>query len=326
MPPSTDNHKSEPNAADPELIQEQARCWLVRITSGNMSPDEAESFKSWCAQSQLHARTFAETSRAWRLLDAAAKLNTDTPVALPPRQLSRRHFLAAAAGLTGVAMVAHFGMRTGISLGTDNSIQTARGEQKRLNISSDIAITLNTLTHIEMFDDNTSTHQHRLRLVSGEMDVQCSSYTKGINIVAAGGEIKSSDAHINIKHINDSVQVTCLQGLTEVSFQGQNARIGPGEQIRYSPSSFSSPTSVDASSVSAWLNRVLVFDDIPLGTVIEEVNRYRSGKILLLNSKVAERRVQARFELDRLDEVITLLTDVYGIKSLSLPGGVVVLT
>ncbi|MEH6501568.1 MAG: DUF4880 domain-containing protein [Pseudoalteromonas distincta] len=326
MPPSTDNPDSEPNQIDPDLIQEQARDWLVRITSGNMSPDEAESFKRWCAQSQLHARTFAETSRTWRLLGAAAELNSDTPVPLPARQLSRRHFLAAAAGVTGVAMVTHFGMRTGISLGTDSSIQTARGEQKRLDISSDIAITLNTLTRVELLNANTSTNEHRVRLVSGEMDVQCSSFAEGFSIFAAGGEITGSDAHINVKHINDSVQVTCLQGLAEVSYQGQRARIGSGEQIRYSPSSFAPPAPVDANHVSAWLNRVLVFDDIPLGEVIEEVNRYRSGKILLLNAQVAKRRVQARFELDRLDEVITLMTDVYGIKSLSLPGGVVVLT
>lgn len=326
MPSSSEKTTSAPDQQDPELIQEQARAWLLRITSKSMTPDEAETFKRWCAQSQLHARTFAETSRTWRLLGAAAELNADTHKLQQPNQFNRRHFLAAAASLAGIAVVTQIGMPTGISLGSDNSLQTAKGEQKNLDISADIAITLNTLTHVELLETDTGLNQHRVRLLNGEMDVRCAPHSKGINVLAGGGQVASSDAHFNIRHINDSVQVTCMQGQAHVTSQGNRARVNSGEQVQYSAAAFTTPKRVDTNSVGTWINRILVFDNIPLETVIEEVNRYRSGKILLLNSQVAKRKVQARFELDRLDEVITVLTNIYDIKSVFLPGGIVVLT
>lgn len=325
MPPSPDDHTSEPTPLDPELIQSQANDWLLRITAGDMTPEEADEFKRWCGLSKLHARTFAETSRVWRLIGPAAELSEPLKQQQPP-QLSRRRFIAAAAGVAGIAVVTHMGMRSGISLDLDSSIKTARGELRRLDISSDIAVTLNTLTRVELLDTGSSTNQHHLRLLSGEVDIQCNTSFEDVRIHAAGGEIHGTGAHLNIKHIDDSVHVTCLQGMAQVSFEGRRRNIGPGEQVRYSPSSFSTPAKVDANDVGSWINRVLVFNDTPLGEVVEEINRYRPGKILLLNSQVAARRVQARFELDRLDEVITLMTSVYGIKSLSLPGSVVVLT
>lgn len=315
---------------DLQPVRQQARDWLVRITSGDMSPNEADSFKRWCAQSQQHASTFAEVSRAWRLLGVAAQPEDGLDLPLlhqtrPPSHLSRRNFLAAA-GVVGITLLAPAGLRTSILGDANDSIQTGRGEQQHLNISDGIAITLNTLTHMEVLNNKATLGQHRFKLITGEVDIQCTSPFKAINILAANGEISGSEAHISIRNLNDIVQVTCMKGYSDIHYQGQHARIKAGEQIQYSQSSMTLPKQVNASNINSWLNRILVFNDAPLSFVIDEVNRYRSGKILLINPKIAKRRVQARFKLDRLDEVISLMTNVYGLNSFSLPGGVVLLT
>lgn len=48
----------------------------------------------------------------------------------------------------------------------------------------------------------------------------------------------------------------------------------------------------DVAEVMAWRERMLVFNDVPLATVIDEINRYRPGMLLLLDKALGRRRVR----------------------------------
>ena len=50
----------------------------------------------------------------------------------------------------------------------------------------------------------------------------------------------------------------------------------------------------------------------PLAQVVDEINRYRAGRILLMGDRLAGSRVQARFPLDQLADAALLIRDVYG--------------
>ena len=99
-----------------------------------------------------------------------------------------------------------------------------------------------------------------------------------------------------------------------------------GQQMTYSASGIQAPVTVDTRAVLAWRDRVLVFNNAPLATVVDEINRYRPGKLLLLNRELGKRRVQARFTLQQLAGVALLIRDAYGAKCTELPGGVVLLS
>ena len=83
---------------------------------------------------------------------------------------------------------------------------------------------------------------------------------------------------------------------------------------------------MDAANVIAWRNKMLVFNDATLASVIDEINRYRPGMLVLLNTELGKRKVQARFSLDQLAGVALLIRDAYGAKCTELPGGVVLLS
>jgi transmembrane sensor len=70
----------------------------------------------------------------------------------------------------------------------------------------------------------------------------------------------------------------------------------------------------------------LVFNNATLATVVDEINRYRPGMLVLLNKELGQRRVQARFSLQQLAGVALLIRDAYGAKCTELPGGVVLLS
>ena len=66
--------------------------------------------------------------------------------------------------------------------------------------------------------------------------------------------------------------------------------------------------------------------DRPLAGVVDEVNRYRPGKIIITSGELKQRVVNGTFQLDRLDDFVAQVQQLFGARVTSLPGGVVLLS
>ena len=77
--------------------------------------------------------------------------------------------------------------------------------------------------------------------------------------------------------------------------------------------------------MTAWQQGLLIFRDVPLARVIDEVNRYRPGRIIVVDPRLGRREVVADFRLDRLDAVVEFVAQVMKAPVRSLPGGIVLL-
>ncbi len=80
---------------------------------------------------------------------------------------------------------------------------------------------------------------------------------------------------------------------------------------------------VDPEVITAWRRGLLIFRRVPLARLIDEVNRYRSGRIVLIDAQLGRRQVVANFRLDRIDEVVDFIAKAMNIPTRSLPGGIV---
>jgi transmembrane sensor len=76
----------------------------------------------------------------------------------------------------------------------------------------------------------------------------------------------------------------------------------------------------------AWRDGRLIFDGTPLAGVIAEINRYREGRIILLNEALGRWPAKAVIQLNDIDAVIALLRDGYNAKVTKLPQGIVILS
>jgi transmembrane sensor len=54
-------------------LTREAVAWLLRLTSGEATSEDAEEFKRWHAQSPDHAAAWSEAVRLWRTLGPALK-------------------------------------------------------------------------------------------------------------------------------------------------------------------------------------------------------------------------------------------------------------
>ncbi|MHC8411165.1 FecR family protein [Pseudomonas sp. Hz4] len=307
---------SAPEATPQDRLQSEAQDWLILLTSGRATVADARALRQWCAQSPEHARAFEQSKRLWQQLQPAAERLQ------APRHLGRRAFLGGAIAASAAFFLIRGTVPGGFSgLGADYITEV--GEQRRVDLAEGLSLELNTQTRINQRASADGTRS--FELLSGEVEVLTRAQAP-LKVQAGAGWLSARQARFNLRHIDQSVCVTCLDGVLLVDILGRSIPLESGQQLTYDARQVGTPQAVDTSAVIAWRQQVLVFNDATLATVIDEINRYRPGMLLLLNSELGKRKVQARFSLDQLAGVALLIRDAYGVKCTELPGGVVVLS
>lgn len=343
------NEKGQPNhvksdATVSQDLQDEALDWLRRLTSGGMTRADVEALDRWRAQSREHRRAFARANLLWDVLESVAReagaANPNLARSLSVRPVGRRAVLtgtavaAAAAGIAYVAVRPPLHLWPGISeLKAD--YRTATGERRQVLLASGITLEMNTRTSLaaqplpdvspQATEDGEGAYA--LELISGQIAVAVQGNVSGpVKIAAAEGQALAKRAHFDVRRDDSSVCVTCSEGTVHVTSRSFTAALGPGEQVRYDARGLGPVVAVDSNVVTSWQRGLLIFRDVPLTHVVEEVNRYRSGKIILLNTALGQRKVVAGFRIDQIDDVVAYVSQTFGLRACSLPGGIVLLS
>jgi ferric-dicitrate binding protein FerR (iron transport regulator) len=312
----------------------EARNWLLRLTSGAATVQDARAFEHWCGQSAAHVEAFAETRRLWENLGPAAHAwkaservrAAAADLAAGPR-MSRRAFLGAAVTASAALVVVHPPLQLWPSLSDMAAdYRTATGEQREVDLGRSVVVQMNTQTTINLRKSNGQVTG--IELLGGEIQVKTTAAAADPLIVFAGGGRIDVGAmgKCNVRCDGSRVQVTGLDGATTLRYQGQSAVLKTAQSAEFGDGHVGQVMPANLEVTMGWRRRVLIFDGQPLAEVVREINRYRPGKIILANDRLAAREVQARFSLNQLTDVAALIQDAYGAKVTSLPGGIVILS
>ena len=293
-------------------LQTEARDWLILLTSGQATVADAKALKNWCAQSPEHAQAFEQAKVLWQQMEPAA-----AQVQQPPRHFGRRAFLGAAIAASAAVVMVRVGVPGGFD-GLTADYRTAVGEQRGVDLSEGVRLELNTQTRVSQRDQG-------IELLEGEVEVLANA-AQPLKVQAGKGWLSAAQARFNVRNTDHSVCVTCLDGSVAVQVNGRNLRLDSGRQLTYTATQVDEPVAVDTQAVTAWREQVLVFNNATLAHMVNEINRYRPGMLVLLNTELGKRRVQARFSLQQLPGVAVMIRDAYGAKCTELPGGVVLLS
>jgi transmembrane sensor len=328
------SHSSE---HDPLL--DEALDWVIQLKAGEPTRDDVEALRRWRGQSSLHEEAFKSAVRLWRFACVAAQELEDEgrrrrsavsqffSVATPRRAVMSRRFalggMLAACSAGYIAVHPPFGLWPSLDeLSAD--YRTARGERRKVALAPDVSMELNTLTSIAI---KPAKAELQIELISGEaMIASRASSSRGLTVHAAGGRITAMVADFNARCSDGMVSVTCLGGAVNVQKGQHSVRIGHNEQVSYSDSGLTDSIFVDSAQVTAWRSGRLIFRGVPLAEVVDEVNRYRPGKIIITNADLSRRVVDGVFQLDRLEHLIGQIQNLFGARAMSLPGGIVLLS
>ncbi len=313
-------------------LQREARRQIEHLLSGEASPEDFEKARIWREQTPAHAAAFAEAKRLWQDFGVAGRAllaHEGPPVWIPPPPaLSRRAILAGGAGAVA-AGVAYTVVHPPLGLWPSLEVlradyRTATGEQKRLTLANQVTVQMNTQTSIDLATSNGDLDQ--VKLVAGQASFTLpADQTRPFAVVAEGGRTIASRARFDVYNSGANVCVTCFEGDVQVEQGSRRTTVAPGGQLRYSNKVFGDVASVNLEEASAWRDGVLVFRQTPLSDVITELNRYRPGRIILIKEAIAQKSVNGRFKIERIDEILGWIAEVYGATPRSLPGGIVLL-
>jgi transmembrane sensor len=314
-------------------VKDQAMAWVMRLTSGKATAEDAEALRRWRGESALHREAFAEAKLLWETLEPAAKeiarRGEVTSHLRFARPLGRRALIGGTLAASAAA-VAYLGSRPPFDLWPSISelradYRTGTGEQRQIALASDVSLLLNTQTSIDI--RSMSAGAHGIELIAGEAAITANaSLAAPFVIIAAGGHTRASVARFDIRLDGASVRVTNHDGIVEVGRHDRSVTVPAGHQVTYDANGLGAVAPVDMATATAWQHGMLIFRHETLASVIAEVNRYRPGRIVLLDNKLGARDVVASFHLDRIDEVVAHVEEAFGARATFLPGGVVLLS
>jgi transmembrane sensor len=328
----------------PELdpLLDEALDWIVRLKAGEATRAEVEAFQRWRDQSPAHEDACRSAARIWRHAGIAAnEVAAESSVVTIGRKrqaerqassglhLSRRAVLGGGVAAAAAASIAYaivdppFGLWPSLQeLSAD--YRTVKGERRKIDVASDVSVELNTQTSLALRPAQTGTE---VELISGEALVAANRPpSTPLVMIAAGGRITAARADFNARCLDGVVSVVCLDGIVEIRQAGQSVQVGKGEQVSYSAAGIEPSRAVDVTQVAAWQSGLLIFRDRALGDVIDEVNRYRPGKIIITNTQTKRRLVSGTFQIDKLEDFVPQVQQLFGARATTLPGGVVLLS
>ena len=320
-------------------LDREAHAWVRRLTSGDATTADAEAFEHWRNISTAHRAAFSRASRLWNALGPAGQRlrACHVPVAgavtghampRPARHVNRRIVLggAVAASAAAGAVIARSPLDLWPSFSELTAdYRTATGEQRRIAVADGVSIAMNTQTSIALRP--AALDADRIELIAGEAAITMArDGSRSLMVTAAGGSATTSHANFGMRLNGRIGLVTCFDGEIRVRCLGREIAIGRRQRIAYDERGLGEIEGIDPVLASAWQDGLLIFRSTPLHEVIHEINRYRSGRIVLLNAELGRRSVNGRFRIDRTDEVLIQIQQAFGARQRVLPGGIVLLS
>ena len=96
-------------------------------------------------------------------------------------------------------------------------------------------------------------------------------------------------------------------------------------QLAIDPQGLGDVRPFDAEAETAWRRGKLIFEDRPLAQVVADVNRYRAGRIEVMDKKLLSMRVSGVFDVGAPDRALEAIRQTLPVRVVSLTSYLVLL-
>lgn len=332
---------------DPKSVLErdtEAAMWSMMLAESQLDADTQREFDNWCAD-PANVKALEEALRVWHAADQAAEMAEVIRVRTASldsfRRANSRRWMPPArrtwAWFGGVAAMV-VATVTGYLTLQDAALvfETGTGERRVALLEDGSRLSLDAGTEVDVQLRND---RRELILVRGraKFDVAHNplrpfSVRVGDKVVVATGtsfsvELLQSQAHVllyegRVAVLDIGKEKPVLQRQREGTLKSSaDAALVPGRELVVAvnkPAAAASVTPVDAERSLSWEHGQLSFDDEPLSTAVERVNRYSKRKVVFSDPAIARMRVNGMFnvgDVDAFAEAVTAFNAVRVVKS-----------
>jgi len=329
----------------PDPLIEEALRWLVVLKDRAASDADRQAFDRWLKADARHEAAWRHARQVWmrvgkigpafrnREQARAQPNNVRLDVAPPPRPAlsrpapvarggGRRRFLYAAAAVTAVVVpTALLLSRPGLFA----DYETRVGERRTLSLGDGSTVELAGASSLSV---HFAADARRVDLHDGEAFFTVApDAARPFIVKAASGQTEALGTAFDVKRQGEAVTVAVAEHSVAVSVDGAGRTIvAAGQQVRYGRRLLGPLRDSEPGQVEAWRRDRLIFQDAPLGEVIADLERYRSGRIVFTDGHLREIPVTAAFDARQADAALDTIASSLPIRVRRVAGLLAVLS
>ena len=293
-----------------DRLIEEAFDLVIRLQSDPSNPVAAERIRAWQAKSPAHEMAWQEVSEIYGMTGQILRERRHAEEA--ERKPSRRHILTGGA-LCLAAVATGMIAAPAILLRTKADIITATAEVRQLALPDGSTATLGPRTAIALGFSETA---RRVELLEGMalFDVRDDP---ALPFQAIGGALTASThgASFDLASEDDSLAVSVERGHLDISFsQGvAGERLEAGQWLAFDQTRLTAQHGTRSSGgIAPWRDGLIVADGQQISTVVAQIGRWQSGRVVIANPSLGTRHVSGVFDLRRPIEALEAVVHPYG--------------
>ena len=309
----------------------EAAAWRVRLSEAGLSG--SLEFDIWLREPGARA-AWQQVNGAWAMFDTLAH----EPEMIAARQaalgdakragarLSMPRVmrpLAAIAAVLLIAAVAGVGSYTWLNRPDD--YQTAAGERRVVTLADGSRLSLDASSEVTV---QYRKHARDLHLLKGQARFDVAhDKSRPFSVVAGNQRVIATGTAFNIDMAGPKVFVTLIEGHVVVVNEDNAGRweLRAGQQLAALPALPPHIAPANTAKVTAWTIGQIVFDDEPLSSVVERVNRYSSTRILIADPGVAQMRISGVLNAGDAPGFVEIVTHYLPVKAVPEGDGAIAL-
>ncbi|MGI4840961.1 MAG: FecR family protein [Janthinobacterium lividum] len=302
---------------------EQAADWQIRLQE---DPQSRGAFEQWLAQSESHRLAWRKMEKLWGALaelpnepviqPSHRRVPTRLPVppSMPQAARRSRRFwpgLAAAAGVAAVAVL----VAPQATLALRADYQTGVAQVRSVRLADGSTVVLSPQSALRVLDGDS----RQVELLKGQAYFQVAPDPQHPFIARAGQlsvRVLGTAFDLDLQH--DTAEVALEHG----QVQAENAqpplseRLMPGQRLKFSwPSGKVERTNLAPAQVAAWRSGSLFIENQSVADVVDHLQRYTPGWIVITDPTLKTRRITGVYDLSDPPRALKALAQSLGVDS-----------
>lgn len=291
------------NRIDAMRPDEQAATWFARRKGDAFDERDEAQFQAWLTADPTHAQAFADLQLLWQ--DMARLPRPQISVVRPVRGRARWRSLAVAACLCLLALLP-------VWLDSPQDVQftlvSAFTEPREVTLDDGSHIHLNRNTRMEV---RLLPERREVELLQGQAYFSVArDEQRPFHVQVGEGSVQVLGTRFDVRRGHEQLIVTVESGRVALRPRedAEPTELLAGDRAAYDQARGELLRSrVTGDEVASWRSGQLIFQQLPLAQLLDELSQYRAAPVSLGDASLATRQVSGSVDLARPDDFLAAL-------------------
>jgi transmembrane sensor len=291
-------------STDPVVLE--ALEWFVRMRDEKATAEDRRSFEAWLAEDPAHAAALTHAEALWKRFDIVKPEIERLRRAQSP--FSRRNIMLGSAAIMIGAGALYLRGRNDLFADYTTNV----GERRTVSLEDGSAVELGSYSALSV--DFMPT-ERRVRLHRGQAFFETATdAARPFLVDAATGTMQALGTRFDVKYVDDLVTVVVAEHAVMVRGAFPAVTVEQGWQVSFGASGQPTLAPANLATAEAWRQDQIIFQDVPLRRVLAEIERYRHGRIVLMDGSLGAIPVTAIFSAKQPENALQTLVDTLPIR------------